>query len=32
MNWKEMVEAYARHYPGICLEEMRKTTKNLKSG
>jgi hypothetical protein len=24
--WKEVVIAYLRYYPGICLEELRKTT------
>jgi hypothetical protein len=27
--WKEIVMAYLRHYPGICLEGLRKKTKNL---
>jgi hypothetical protein len=31
-TWKEAVQAYLRYYPGICLEKIRKTMKNLKSG
>jgi hypothetical protein len=27
--WKEAVMVLSRHYPGICLEGLRKTTKNL---
>jgi hypothetical protein len=27
--WKEAVVANIRHYPGICLEGLRKTMRNL---
>jgi hypothetical protein len=27
--WKEVVVAISRYYPGISLEELRKTTKHL---
>jgi hypothetical protein len=27
--WKEAIVAYSRYYPGICLEGLRKTIKNL---
>jgi hypothetical protein len=29
MFWKEVVMAQLRHYPGICLERLRKTTESL---
>jgi hypothetical protein len=29
MIWKEVVMAQLRHYPGICLERLRKTTETL---
>jgi hypothetical protein len=27
--WKAAVMVLSRHYPGICLEGLRRTTKNL---
>jgi hypothetical protein len=29
MNWKEVAVAYSMHYPNICLERLRKTTKYI---
>jgi hypothetical protein len=26
--WKEAVMAYSSHYPGICMEELKKSMKN----